>query len=198
MLYWISITSSYYLNLFILFWYSFILSNFLPFIPWNQFSFLCYSSQRQPVCCFPSLSFPSVSFPIPSFPFLSFYLFPPSILLFSTPYHVLPFCSLSYSISLFSLCLPIIHSTPLHSTPPHCTATFLFLPALITSWTSETWSQTTGWIFPWCAWHSKRVSCKRTGISLRTSSTRRLWSYTVVTSITSHNRTPRECWALES
>ena len=123
---------SYYLQpiypILILFY--FIKFFFLSSLEINLVSFVILLSDRKYAA---SHHFPSLLYP-----FLSFYLFPPSVLLISTPYQVLPFCSLSYSISLFSLCFPFIHSTPLHCTPHHSTATFLFLPALITSWTSET------------------------------------------------------------
>ena len=197
MLYWISITSSYYLKPIypILILCYFIKFFFLSSLEINLVSFVILLSDSQYAASHP---FPSLLYLFPSLPFL----------LFISPFYTLVFNTISCSPLLLSiifhlfiftlLALHPLHSTALHSTALYCTATFLFLPALITSWTSETWSQTTSWIFPWCAWHSKRVSCKRTGISLRTSSTRRLRSYTVVTSITSHNRTPRECWALES
>ena len=94
---------------------------FLPFIQRNQLSFLCYSPQRQPVCCFPSLSFPSVSFPIPSFPFIYFPL------LYSCFQHHITFSpsALYHILSLyFHFACPSstpLNCTTLHSTALHCT-----------------------------------------------------------------------------
>ena len=121
MLYWISITSSYYLRpiypILILFY--FIKFFFLSSLEINLVSFVLLLSDSQYAASHP---FPSLLYLFPSLPFL----------LFISPFYTLVFNTISCSPLLLSiifylfiftlLALHPLHSTALHSTPLHCTA----------------------------------------------------------------------------
>ena len=124
MLYWISITSSYYLKpiypILILFY--FIKFFFLSSLEINLVSFVILLSDSQYAASHP---FPSLLYPFPSLPFLLL---------------IYPFCTLTFNtISCSPLLLSIIfhlfiftllahhplHSTALNPTPLHCNVSFL-------------------------------------------------------------------------
>ena len=121
MLYWISITSSYYLRpiypILILFY--FIKFFFLSSLEINLVSFVLLLSDSQYAAShpFPSLLylFPSLHFP--SFPFIYF-----PLLYSCFQHHIMFSPSALYHIPSLYLHFACPSSTPLHSTPLHCIA----------------------------------------------------------------------------